>query len=117
MDLERGSRLGGGEGQGHRQEGRGVSALVLGWGPRRREDAMAIGRIVDGVEYLHNYCQPLVIHCDLKPSNILLAEDMSARVGDFGISRILKENTSEGMQTSYSSTGIRGSIGYVAPGD
>ena len=73
--------------------------------------------IVDAVEYLHIYCQPLVIHCDLKPSNILLAEDMSARVGDFGISRILQENTSEGMQTSYGSTGIRGSIGYVAPGD
>ena len=73
--------------------------------------------IVDAVEYLHNYCQPLVIHCDLKPSNILLAEDMSARVGDFGISRILQENTSEGMQTSYGSTGLRGSIGYVAPGD
>ncbi|KAE8768148.1 putative LRR receptor-like serine/threonine-protein kinase [Hordeum vulgare] len=71
--------------------------------------------IVDAIQYLHNYCQPLVIHCDLKPSNILLAEDMSARVGDFGISRILQENTSEGMQTSYSSTGIRGSIGYVAP--
>uniref|UniRef100_A0A453JL54 Protein kinase domain-containing protein n=1 Tax=Aegilops tauschii subsp. strangulata TaxID=200361 RepID=A0A453JL54_AEGTS len=73
--------------------------------------------IVDAVEYLHNYCQPLVIHCDLKPSNILLAEDMSARVGDFGISRILQENTSEGMQSSYGSIGIRGSVGYVAPGD
>uniref|UniRef100_A0A8R7QJ44 Receptor kinase-like protein Xa21 n=2 Tax=Triticum urartu TaxID=4572 RepID=A0A8R7QJ44_TRIUA len=71
--------------------------------------------IVDAVEYLHNYCQPLVIHCDLKPSNILLAEDLSARVGDFGISRILQENTSTGMQTSYGSTGLRGSIGYVAP--
>jgi serine/threonine protein kinase len=73
--------------------------------------------IVDAVEYLHNYCQPLVIHCDLKPSNILLADDMSARVGDFGISRIIQENTSEMMQNSYSSMGIRGSIGYVAPGD
>ncbi|XP_051223118.1 uncharacterized protein [Lolium perenne] len=71
--------------------------------------------IVDAVEYLHNYCQPLVIHCDLKPSNILLADDMSARVGDFGISRIIQENTSEMMQNSYSSMGIRGSIGYVAP--
>uniref|UniRef100_A0ACD5VB42 Uncharacterized protein n=1 Tax=Avena sativa TaxID=4498 RepID=A0ACD5VB42_AVESA len=71
--------------------------------------------IVDAVEYLHNYCQPLVIHCDLKPSNILLTEDMSARVGDFGISRILQENTRKRMQASYSSTGIRGSIGYVAP--
>ncbi|KAK1661627.1 hypothetical protein QYE76_049786 [Lolium multiflorum] len=73
--------------------------------------------ILDAVEYLHNYCQPLVIHCDLKPSNILLADDMSARVGDFGISRIIQENTSGGMQNSYSSMGIRGSIGYVAPGD
>uniref|UniRef100_A0ACD5VK92 Uncharacterized protein n=1 Tax=Avena sativa TaxID=4498 RepID=A0ACD5VK92_AVESA len=71
--------------------------------------------IVDAVEYLQNYCQPLVIHCDLKPSNILLTEDMSARVGDFGISRILQENTRKRMQASYSSTGIRGSIGYVAP--
>ncbi|XP_044954627.1 probable LRR receptor-like serine/threonine-protein kinase At3g47570 [Hordeum vulgare subsp. vulgare] len=71
--------------------------------------------IVDAIEYLHNYCQPCVIHCDLKPSNILLAEDMSARVADFGISRILEENISEGMQTLYSSAGIRGSIGYVAP--
>ncbi|CAM0879533.1 unnamed protein product [Alopecurus aequalis] len=71
--------------------------------------------IVDAVEYLHNYCQPSVIHCDLKPSNILLADDMSGRVGDFGISRIIQENTSEGLQNSYSSLGIRGSIGYVAP--
>ncbi|KAM0914667.1 hypothetical protein ACQ4PT_011355 [Festuca glaucescens] len=70
---------------------------------------------VDAVEYLHNYCQPSIIHCDLKPSNILLDHDMSARVGDFGISRIIQENTSEGVQNPYSSTGIRGSIGYVAP--
>jgi serine/threonine protein kinase len=71
--------------------------------------------IATAVEYLHNNCQPQVIHCDLKPSNILLAEDMSARVGDFGISKFLPENTR--IQNSYSSIGIRGSIGYVAPGD
>ncbi|RCV10207.1 hypothetical protein SETIT_2G093900v2 [Setaria italica] len=71
--------------------------------------------IIAAVEYLHNSCQPPVIHCDLKPSNVLLAEDMSARVGDFGISKFLPENTSRRMQNSYSITGIRGSIGYVAP--
>ncbi|XP_062211729.1 probable LRR receptor-like serine/threonine-protein kinase At3g47570 isoform X2 [Phragmites australis] len=71
--------------------------------------------IMDAVDYLHNHCQPPIIHCDLKPSNILLAEDMSARVGDFGISRILSESFSKTHQNSNSTIGIRGSIGYVAP--
>jgi hypothetical protein len=72
--------------------------------------------IMDALDYLHNRCQPPIIHCDLKPSNILLAEDMSARVGDFGISRILLESDSKSLQNSSSTIGIRGSIGYVAPG-
>uniref|UniRef100_A0A0D9UWT7 Protein kinase domain-containing protein n=1 Tax=Leersia perrieri TaxID=77586 RepID=A0A0D9UWT7_9ORYZ len=71
--------------------------------------------IMDALEYLHNYCQPPIVHCDLKPSNILLAEDMSARVGDFGISRILTESASKTLQNSSNTFGIRGSIGYVAP--
>ncbi|CAD6239747.1 unnamed protein product [Miscanthus lutarioriparius] len=71
--------------------------------------------IIDALDYLHNHCQPPIVHCDLKPSNILLAEDMSARVGDFGISRILPESASEALQNSNSTIGIRGSIGYVAP--
>uniref|UniRef100_A0A0E0JE49 Receptor kinase-like protein Xa21 n=1 Tax=Oryza punctata TaxID=4537 RepID=A0A0E0JE49_ORYPU len=71
--------------------------------------------IVDAMEYLHIHCQPTIVHCDLKPSNILLAEDMSARVGDFGISRILTESASKTQQNSSNTIGIRGSIGYVAP--
>lgn len=71
--------------------------------------------IIDALDYLHNHCQPPIVHCDLKPSNILLAEDMSARVGDFGISRILPESASKALQNSNSTIGIRGSIGYVAP--
>uniref|UniRef100_A0A453TB15 Receptor kinase-like protein Xa21 n=1 Tax=Aegilops tauschii subsp. strangulata TaxID=200361 RepID=A0A453TB15_AEGTS len=71
--------------------------------------------LVDAIDYLHNGCQPSIIHCDLKPSNILLTEDMRARVGDFGIARILKEAASEASASSLSSMGIRGSIGYVAP--
>jgi serine/threonine protein kinase len=48
--------------------------------------------IMDALNYLHSHCQPPIVHCDVKPSNILLAEDMSGRVGDFGISRILPES-------------------------
>jgi hypothetical protein len=46
--------------------------------------------IVDAIEYLHNGCQTSIIHCDLKPSNILLTQDMRARVGDFGIAKNYK---------------------------
>ena len=70
--------------------------------------------IMDALDYLHNRCQPPIIHCDLKPSNILLAGDMSARLGDFGISRILLESDIKSLQNSSSTIGIRGSIDYVA---
>jgi serine/threonine protein kinase len=73
--------------------------------------------IVDALDYLHNGCKPSIIHCDLKPSNILLNQDMRACVGDFGIARILDEATSKNALNSYSSIGIKGSIGYIAPGN
>lgn len=72
--------------------------------------------IFDALDYLHNHSHPSIVHCDLKPSNVLLADDMSARIGDFGISRILPLGTvAKAMQNSESSIGIRGSIGYIAP--
>jgi len=71
--------------------------------------------IVDALDYLHNGCQPSIIHCDLKPSNILLNQDMRARVGDFGIARVLDEAASKHLVNSSSTIGIRGSIGYIAP--
>ncbi|CAM0943091.1 unnamed protein product [Alopecurus aequalis] len=71
--------------------------------------------IANAVDYLHNSCEPPIIHCDLKPSNILLDEDLVARVGDFGLAKILSEPAAEQPIDSKSSVGIRGTIGYVAP--
>jgi len=73
--------------------------------------------IVDALIYLHNGCQPPIIHCNLKPSNILVNQDMRARVGDFGIARVLNEATRKYPVNFSSSIGISGSIGYIPPGN
>lgn len=67
------------------------------------------------LDYLHNQCENPVVHCDLKPSNVLLDDDLTAHVGDFGLARLLYENTRYLSQQPTSSIGIKGSLGYAAP--
>uniref|UniRef100_A0A2N9GI20 non-specific serine/threonine protein kinase n=1 Tax=Fagus sylvatica TaxID=28930 RepID=A0A2N9GI20_FAGSY len=71
--------------------------------------------VAHALEYLHHHCQTPIVHCDLKPSNILLDEDMVAHVGDFGLVKFLFEESNNSSKTKSLSVGLKGSIGYIPP--
>ncbi|XP_043687829.1 putative receptor-like protein kinase At3g47110 [Telopea speciosissima] len=71
--------------------------------------------VASALDYLHNNCYVAIIHCDLKPSNILLDSDMIAHVSDFGLARLLLEADDNSSQDQTSTIEIKGSIGYAAP--
>nr|XP_043633395.1 putative receptor-like protein kinase At3g47110 [Erigeron canadensis] len=66
--------------------------------------------VAHAMHYLHQECEVPIIHCDMKPSNILLDNDMVAHIGDFGLAKFLPLNPHES-----SSAGLRGTIGYAPP--
>ncbi|KAI3411636.1 Protein kinase domain-containing protein, partial [Psidium guajava] len=70
--------------------------------------------IAQALDYLHHDADPPVVHCDLKPSNVLLDDDMTAHVGDFGLARLLYDKNPQ-IQSSLSTGAFNGTIGYVAP--
>lgn len=80
-------------------------AVNLNW-YRRLEIALAVAQ---GLDYLHSFADPPVIHRDVKPSNILLDDNMIAKVSDFGISKANPE-----MDT-HVSTRPAGTAGYLDP--
>ena len=69
---------------------------------------IALG-IAGGLAYLHEECRTQIIHCDIKPQNILLDDNLEARIADFGLAKLLR------LDQTRTSTGIRGTIGYFAP--
>ncbi|KAJ1279982.1 hypothetical protein BS78_04G197200 [Paspalum vaginatum] len=70
--------------------------------------------VADALDYLHHDCGRSTVHCDLKPSNILLDDDMNALLGDFGIARFYVDPQAT-WAGSISSIGIKGTIGYIPP--
>ncbi|XP_010265867.1 PREDICTED: G-type lectin S-receptor-like serine/threonine-protein kinase LECRK3 [Nelumbo nucifera] len=75
------------------------------WNQRVR---IAFG-IASGLAYLHEECNTQIIHCDIKPQNILLDDSFTARISDFGLAKLLK------VDQTQTNTDVRGTKGYVAP--
>lgn len=68
--------------------------------------------VASALEYLHLHCYIPIVHCNLKPSNVLLNSDMTAHLGDFGLARFLPNDC---LQDQISSSRAKGSAGYLAP--
>nr|KJB18219.1 hypothetical protein B456_003G039900 [Gossypium raimondii] len=79
--------------------------LVLDW-PQRKRIALGAAR---GLEYLHEHCNPKIIHRDVKAANVLLDEDFEAVVGDFGLAKLVD------VRRTDVTTQVRGTMGHIAP--
>ncbi|KAM3707309.1 hypothetical protein ACJW31_02G014800 [Castanea mollissima] len=65
--------------------------------------------IASGLHYLHEECEAQIIHCDMKPEIVLLDVKYSAKIADFGLSKLLNKHQTR------TDTNVRGTIGYMAP--
>ena len=78
----------------------------LSW-ERLYKIALGVGR---GIEYLHQGCDMKILHFDIKPHNILLDEDFTPKVSDFGLAKLYSTD-----ESIVSLTKARGTMGYIAP--
>ncbi|RLN34301.1 hypothetical protein C2845_PM03G25190 [Panicum miliaceum] len=81
------------------------SKLTLNWDKR----FWIIKGIASGLLYLHEKWEKVVIHRDIKASNVLLDSEMNGRLGDFGLARLYDHGTD--LQTTHAV----GTMGYMAP--
>ncbi|KAF6985839.1 hypothetical protein CFC21_003659 [Triticum aestivum] len=81
---------------------------ALAWGERFK---IALGA-ARGLAYLHHECLEWVIHCDVKPENILLTRNLDPKISDFGLAKLAgRKAIGDGVQLSH----MRGTTGYMAP--
>ncbi|KAJ3704848.1 hypothetical protein LUZ61_008553 [Rhynchospora tenuis] len=96
----------------------GKGGMHLDW-KKRLEIALDSAR---GLAYLHELAYPLIIHRFVKPSNILLDENLNAKVTNFGLSKLVSEEQTgnissqgKGILAHVESENFAGTIGYIAP--
>ncbi|KAM7514961.1 hypothetical protein LguiA_004544 [Lonicera macranthoides] len=71
--------------------------------------------VANAVNYLHYDCEAQIIHCNLKPSNVLLGNEMIGHLGDLGLAQLFPREPERFPANQASSLGIRGTVGYAAP--
>ncbi|KAG8656274.1 G-type lectin S-receptor-like serine/threonine-protein kinase SD2-5 isoform X2 [Manihot esculenta] len=69
---------------------------------------IAVG-MAKGLAYLHEECEVKIVHCDIKPQNVLLDDNFTAKVSDFGLAKLMNH------EDSLVYTTVRGTRGYLAP--
>ncbi|VVA39365.1 PREDICTED: G-type lectin S-receptor [Prunus dulcis] len=79
------------------------------WKPTWSERVTIALDVARGLLYLHEECKAPIIHCDIKPQNILMDEFWNAKISDFGLAKLLMPDQTRTF------TGVRGTRGYLAP--
>lgn len=85
--------------------GENHNGINFNWEARKR---IAIG-VAKGLAYLHEGLRPHIIHRDIKASNVLLDKDLTAKISDFGLAKLIAPNM------THVSTRVAGTFGYLAP--
>jgi hypothetical protein len=81
------------------------NSTMLNWAVRYQ---IALG-VARGLSYLHDSCRDCIIHCDIKPENILLDASFLPKIADFGMAKLLGRDYSRVLTT------MKGTVGYLAP--